>query len=85
MTGYESKRSESNPKMYREILETLYVELEETVMIGDNIPIDIILPKKLGIKTILLNRSKKKIECKQADAIVDNLSQAVKVMAIQLL
>lgn len=45
MTGYESKCGESNPKMYREILETLYVELEETVMIGDNIPIDIILPK----------------------------------------
>jgi len=45
--------------MYRKILEILRVKPEEAVMIGDNIPIDIILPKKLGMKTILLNRSKK--------------------------
>ena len=80
MTGYEAKCDKSNPKMYRKILEILRVKPEEAVMIGDNLPIDIILPKKLGIKTILLNRSKKKIECKQADAIVEDLKQAIEAI-----
>ena len=80
MTGYEAKCDKSNPKMYRKILEILRVKPEEAVMIGDNILIDIILPKKLGIKTILLNRSKKKIECKQADAIVEDLKQAIEAI-----
>ena len=80
MTGYEAKCDKSNPKMYRKILEILRVKPEEAVMIGDNIPIDIILPKKLGIKTILLNRSKKKIECKEADAVVDDLKHAIKAI-----
>ena len=80
MTGYEAKCDKSNPKMYKKILEILRMKPEEAVMIGDNVPIDIILPKKLGIKTILLNRSKKKIECKQADIIVNNLKQAIKAI-----
>ena len=80
MTGYEAKCDKSNPKMYRKILEILRVKPEEAVMIGDNIPIDIILPKKLGIKTILLNRSKKKIKCKEADAVVDDLKQAIEAI-----
>ena len=80
MTGYEVKCDKSNPKMYRKILEILRVKPEEAVMIGDNIPIDIILPKGLGMRTILLNRSKKKIECKQADIIVNNLKQAIEAI-----
>ena len=85
MTGYEAKCDKSNPRMYRKILEILRVKPEEAVMIGDNIPIDIILPKKLGIKTILLNRSKNKIECKQADVIVNSLKQAIEAITIHLI
>ena len=85
MTGYEAKCDKSNPRMYRKILEILRVKPEEAVMIGDNIPIDIILPKKLGMKTILLNRSKNKIECKQADVIVNNLKQAIEAITIHLI
>ncbi|MCI4438685.1 hypothetical protein JHC27_02380 [archaeon] len=48
-------------------------------MIGDNVYIDIFLPKKLGIHAILLNRYKKSVECKQAEAVVSNLSQALEI------
>ena len=85
MTGYEAKCDKSNPKMYRKILEILRVKPEEAVMIGDNIPIDIILPKKLRIKTILLNRSKKKIECKEADAVVNDLKHAIEAITTRFI
>jgi len=42
MTGYEARCDKSNPKMYQKVLEILNVKPEETVMIGDNVPIDIL-------------------------------------------
>jgi len=41
----------------------------------------VIKAKENGFKTaILLNRSKGKIECKQADAVVDDLKQAIEAI-----
>jgi putative hydrolase of the HAD superfamily len=80
MTGYEAKCDKSNPKMYKRVLEILDVKPEEAIMIGDNMPIDIMLPKKLGINAILLDREKKITECTQADAIVHNLNEAVETV-----
>jgi HAD superfamily hydrolase (TIGR01509 family) len=77
MTGYQARCDKSNPKMYRKVLEILDVKPEEAVMIGDNVPIDIILPKKLGMKAILLNRGTENVKCEQADAIVNSLNQAL--------
>ena len=54
MTGYEAGCDKTNPKMYRKVLEILNARPEEAVMIGDDVQIDIILPKKLGINAILL-------------------------------
>jgi HAD superfamily hydrolase (TIGR01549 family) len=45
MTGYEAGCDKTNPKMYKKVLEILNVKPEEAVMIGDDVPIDIILPK----------------------------------------
>jgi len=58
----------------------LDVKSEEAVMIGDNVYLDVLLPKKLGMKAILLNRSRKYVECEHADAIVDNLNQALEII-----
>jgi FMN phosphatase YigB (HAD superfamily) len=78
MTGYQAKCDKSNPKMYRMVLKILKVKPKEAVMIGDNIPLDIILPKKLGMKAILLKREEKDVKCEQADAVVNDLNQALK-------
>jgi HAD superfamily hydrolase (TIGR01509 family) len=80
MTGYEAGCDKTNPKMYRKVLEILNARPEEAVMIGDDAPIDIILPKKLGINAIFLNREGKNVECPQADAVINNLNNAVETI-----
>ncbi len=80
MTGYEAGCDKTNPKMYRKVLEILNARPKEAVMIGDDVPIDIILPKKLGINAILLNREGKNVECPQADAVINNLDKAVETI-----
>jgi len=80
MTGYEAGCDKTNPKMYRKVLETLEVKPNEAVMIGDNIPIDILLPKRLGINAILLDRKKENPECKEADATVNSLTEALSII-----
>lgn len=80
VTGYEAGCDKTNPKMYRKTLELLSVKPEEAVMIGDDVQVDILLPKRWGIHAILLDREKKNIECLQADAIVNNLNEAVETI-----
>ena len=81
MTGYEAGCDKANPKMYRKVLEVLNVKPEETFMIGDDIEIDVLLPKRLGINAILLNREGKiKEEYSQADAVASNLNEAVQII-----
>jgi HAD superfamily hydrolase (TIGR01549 family) len=80
MTGYEAGCDKTNPKMYRKVLEILNVRPEEAVMIGDDVSIDIILPKKLGIHAILLSREGKDVECSHANAVVSNLNKAVETI-----
>jgi putative hydrolase of the HAD superfamily len=77
MTGYQVKCDKSNPKMYRRTLKILGVKPEEAVMIGDSVFIDVVLPKKIGMKAILLNRTNEDIKCEHADAVVNDLNQAV--------
>ena len=80
MTGYEAGCDKTNPKIYRKVLEILNARPAEAVMIGDDVPTDIILPKKLGINAILLNREGKNVECPQADAVVNSLNKAVEAI-----
>jgi HAD superfamily hydrolase (TIGR01549 family) len=80
MTGYEAGCDKTNPKMYRKVLEVLNVKPEEAIMIGDDIPTDIFLPKRLGINAMLLDRERKSEECSQADAVVSNLNEAVEII-----
>jgi len=80
MTGYEARCDKTNPKMYKKVLEILNVKPEEAVMIGDDIPVDILLPKRLGMNAMLLNREGINLECPRADAIVNNLNEAVETI-----
>lgn len=80
VTGYEARCEKSNPKMFKRTLEILNVRPSETVMIGDDVTIDILIPKKLGIYTILLDREHKMGGKKFSDEIVDDLLKAVKII-----
>ena len=80
MTGYEARCDKTNPKMYRKVLGILNAKPEEAVMVGDDVPTDIILSKKLGINAILLNREGKNVECPQADAVINSLNKAVETI-----
>lgn len=77
MTGYEAGCDKTNPRMYKKVLEILNVKSEEAVMIGDDVKVDVLLPKRLGIHAILLDREKEDKKCPQAEYIVNDLNQAV--------
>jgi FMN phosphatase YigB (HAD superfamily) len=79
MTGYEAGCDKSNSKMYRRLLEILSVKPEEAIMIGDDIQLDILLPKQLGINTILLDREGKN-RGQSVDASVYNLNEAMETI-----
>ena len=81
MTGYEAGCDKSNPKMYLKVLEVLGVEPGEAVMIGDELHLDIVLPKKLGIRTVLLDRERRtRPDCGSVDAFVRDLDQAMETV-----
>ena len=80
MTGFEAGCDKTNPKMHRKVLEILNVRPEEAVMIGDDMSIDIILSKKLGINAILLNREGRNVECPYADAVIHSLDEAIETI-----
>jgi putative hydrolase of the HAD superfamily len=81
MTGYEAGCDKSNPKMYLKVLEVLGVEPGEAVMIGDELHLDIVLPKKLGIRTVLLDRERRaRPECGSVDAFVYDLDNAMEIV-----
>ena len=79
MTGYEAKCDKSNPRMYKRVLEILNVKPEEAIMIGDELPLDIELPKKLGMHTLLLDREGKK-KGQSVDAFVYSLDEAMETI-----
>lgn len=76
ITGWEAKASKPNPKIYLTALKKLGVKAEEAIYIGDDINLDIIPPKRLGMKTIYIN--KEGLNCKEADYSAKNLRECVK-------
>jgi len=77
-TGYEVGCEKSNPKMHKQTLKRLGVIPKEAVMIGDALLVDIKIPKKLGMHTILLDRSNKiHRRPKEADAGAHTLTEAI--------
>jgi FMN phosphatase YigB (HAD superfamily) len=56
MTGRRARCEKSNPSMHKQTLNELKVIPEQAVMIGDELLVDIKIPKRLGMHTILLDR-----------------------------
>lgn len=81
MTGYETRCDKTNPKMYRRVLEILQVKPGNAVMIGDTLEVDVILPKRLGIHAILLDREGQNPKCQAASAVVSNLREALEIIS----
>jgi len=82
MDGYEAGCEKTNPKMYKKTLEALKVAPSEAVMIGDDLEIDVMLPKKLGIHAILLDREGKTQGSTPADAIAKDLNEAIEKIEV---
>jgi 2-haloalkanoic acid dehalogenase type II len=78
-TAKEAKAVKPNPQIYRTVLERLDVKPNEALMVGDTPEIDIIPPKKLGMKTALLCRTEKKT-VQEADHIITSLKQLPKII-----
>jgi 2-haloalkanoic acid dehalogenase type II len=78
-TAKEAKAVKPNPRIYQTVLETLGVKPHEALMIGDTPEIDIIPPKKLGMKTALLCRTQKKT-VKEADHTIASLRQLLRII-----
>jgi len=78
--GYTFHCEKSNPKIYLKTLKALNVDASEAVMIGDDMDLDIRLPKQLGMKAILLDRTGQSFShqsCWEADSIIQNLDEAI--------
>jgi HAD superfamily hydrolase (TIGR01549 family) len=80
MDGFEAGCEKSNPLMYRKALRALRVHSSQAVMIGDDEKLDIILPKKLGMKAILLRRKGGTQNKTKADGTVLSLTQGVRMI-----
>jgi len=78
-TAREAKAVKPNPQIYRTVLERFGVKPSEALMVGDTPEIDIIPPKKLGMKTALLCRKEKKT-VKEADHVITSLRQLLKII-----
>ncbi|MBN2052582.1 HAD family hydrolase [Candidatus Woesearchaeota archaeon] len=78
ITGWEAKASKPDPKIYLAALNSLNVSPQEVFFIGDEIDLDILPPKKLGMKTIFISRTGSK--CNEADYSVKSLTECLEFM-----
>ncbi len=62
-------------KIYSKCLDCLGVKPENALMVGDSLKNDIIAPSKIGLKGILLDGAKKRIDSKAPIAIISNLKE----------
>ncbi len=80
ITGCTCKCEKSNPKMLKTALEILKAKPEQTVMVGDELIVDLYIPHRLGLKTIFLKRTGELPTIREADGIVRNLKEAAEMV-----
>ena len=81
MTGRRALCEKSNPSMHKQTLEELNTIPKEAVIIGDELLVDIKIPKKLGMHTILLDRSNEfKKKPNEADRKAKTLIEAMAIV-----
>jgi len=79
--GHVAGCEKSNPEMLRVALRKLGVHPNETAMIGEDYLVDVKIPKKMGLKTILLDRKNRlSHKPREADAKVSTLVQAIETI-----
>ena len=79
-TGFEVGYDKSNPKYFEVIFNKLGIRPENTVVIGDNLKLDIENSVKYGCKAILLRRDGDFPDTEIPDYMVTNLTQSVKLI-----
>jgi FMN phosphatase YigB (HAD superfamily) len=81
MTGYKAGCEKSNPLMHKKTLKELDVSLNQAAMVGDELLVDIKIPKRLGMHTILLDRLNEIQEKPdEADAKARTLTEAMAIV-----
>lgn len=81
MTGRRAACEKSNPSMHKQTLEELKTAPEQAVMIGDELLVDIKIPKRLEMRTILLDRSNElEKKPREADKKVKTLIEAMTIV-----
>jgi len=78
-TAREAQAVKPNPKIYITVLNKFGVKAEEALMVGDEPKIDILPPKKLGMKTLLLCR-REKVKCRDADNVISSLTELLNLL-----
>lgn len=81
MTGYRAGCEKSNPLMYKKVLKQLEAIPNRAVVIGDELLVDVKIPKKLGTHTVLLDRQNmmKSKPC-EADDKAATLTEAMDIV-----
>ncbi len=78
-TAKEAKAVKPNPKIYHAVLKKLQVKSNQALMVGDDPKTDVIPPKKLGIKAVLLCREEKK-KVEEADHVIRSLTELLNIV-----
>jgi len=73
-TAREAKAVKPNPKIYLKVLETLRVKPAEALMVGDLLETDVVPPRRLGMKGVLLCREQRR-ESREADYVITSLTE----------
>jgi putative hydrolase of the HAD superfamily len=77
----EVNQRKPSPKIFKKALKVLNVDASRTVFVGDMLDLDIVGPKRVGMKTVLIERKplQSKIRVKP-DRTIKNLSQLSTVL-----
>jgi len=78
-TAKEAEAVKPNPKIYQTVLKTLQVKPNEALMVGDDPKTDVIPPKRLGMKAVMLCRGEKK-KVEEADHTIASLTELLNII-----
>lgn len=80
ISGAVNKRKPS-PKIFEKASESIGVDASETVFVGDTLDVDVIGAKKVGMKTILVERkSARRIGSICPDKVIESLKELVAIL-----
>jgi 2-haloacid dehalogenase/putative hydrolase of the HAD superfamily len=79
-TAKEAEAVKPNPKIYQTVIKKLGVKPNQAIMVGDTPEIDIIPPKKLGMKAVMLCRKGEKGVVKEADHVISSLTGLLSIV-----